>query len=360
MRKVSFKSKPLKESNLQKFDSFFIPCCKNNNNIQMKIKYLTFFVLVLLLFFTSVLLAQPKLKTKISREKTPQDTAFTLYSLDEYDQDGHLLRHEEPRYYCTQTIQYNKQGKPTIEEIMCGESDVNGTYYFDYQDNKTITTGDLGIYNFFRIEELYDKKGNKTSIQRWKNRIDEDSIYHIESFFYNEKNKIIRKEDYSLYFFRQGNLWEKNTESHTEITYTYTSFDSLQTVVFRDLVNKNSRNLEIYSYIGEGKNRLKEILYNYENGESRKVYSYDKDGIVIKERMESRKTEKHSWKPDSETKFIYRNKQLFQEIIESYGGKFVRSRIINSYDKNLLKSTKEYDKEGKIISEIVYEYTFFR
>jgi hypothetical protein len=326
----------------------------------MKIKYLTFFVSVLLLFFASALLAQPKLKTKISREKTLQDTAFTLYSLDEYDQDGHLIRHEEPRYYCTQTIQYNKQGKPTIEEVMCGESDGNGTYYFDYQDNKTITTGDLGIYTFFRIEELYDKKGNKTSIQRWKNRIDEDSMYHIESFFYNEKNKIIRKEDYGLSFYKQGKMWEKISETHTEITYTYTGFDSLQTVVFTDLVNKKSRNLETYTYTSEGKNKVKEIVYNYENGESRKVYSYDKEGTIIKERMESRKTDKHSWKPDSETKFMYRNKQLFQEIIESYGGKFVRSRIVNSYTKNLLSSTKEYDQQGKVISEIVYEYTYFK
>lgn len=325
----------------------------------MKIKYFTFFVFILLLFFASVLLAQPKLKTKISREKTLQDTAFTLYSLDEYNQDGQLLRHEEPRYYCTQTIQYNKQGKPAMEEVMCGESDGNGTYYFDYQDNKTITTGDLGAFIFYRIEELHDKKGNKISMQRWKNRLDEDSTYYIETFFYNEKNKIIRKEDYGLYFYKQGKVWEKNTEIHTEITYTYTNFDSLQSVVFTDFLTKKSRNLETYSYTGEGKNKLKEILYHYENGESRKVYSYDKNGIVSKERMESRKTEKHGWKPDSETKFMYQNKQLSQEIIESYAGKFVRSRIINSYNNNLLSSTKEYDQQGKIISEIVYEYTYF-
>ncbi len=320
-------------------------------------------VLSILLFFCSVsfLVAQSqnKLKTKIARERTKEDTTFTLYLRETYDEQGRLLSFEEPQYYCTQTFQYDTQGRKKQEDIMCGESDGNGLYYFDYQENKTIITGDLGIFVVFKIEEQHDQKGNKIQIQRWKNRADEDSTYTIEKLTYSEQNKLLTKEEYSLLFVKESSRWQSNNEIRNLTTYSYTTFDSLQAVVFTDLVNKKSYPLETYTY--NKSKKVKEIVYHYESGESRKVYDYDSKGQLLKMRMESKKQgiTAAQWKPDSETKFSYQNKQLVQETTATFQGKRIQNRIVNTYQQNLLLSTKEYDKQGKLVSEIIYEYTYF-
>jgi hypothetical protein len=320
--------------------------------------YFVVMKIVLFLICPIFLSAQVKLKTKIAQEKTVYDSTFTLSTREEYNQAGKLLVFEEPRLYCTQIFEYDNNGKLIKEDIMCGESDGNGIYYYDHSEKNKITiTAELGAFVNFRIEELYDANNNKIMAKKWKNRLDEDSTYSVESFVYTPQNKIKSREEKASYFSRQGKAWEKVNDTHTQTLYDYTPFDSLQNVTFWDLLTQKKRILEAYNY--DNNMQLKEVIYNYESGESRKVYSYDKAKQISNIRMESRASYKQTWQIDSQTQFVYKKTQLMQEITQSYEGRLLRSKIVNKYQNSLLVSTTEYDRKGKIVSEMLYEYSYF-
>jgi hypothetical protein len=207
-----------------------------------------------------------------------------------------------------------------------------------------------------QIDSL-DNAGRRILFKRWKNTLDEDSTYSIEQSFYTPTYKIAKKIEKVTYFKKENDSWKWYDSTKTEKTYFYTAFDSLEKIIFQDFSNLNSTVLEKNNY--NKKQQLQETIYSYSSGESHKLYVYDKLGKLSIVKMESRKSIKDAWQLDSKTEFTYENGKLSTEITASYYNGVLSSKFINNYENELLKTSKEIDKNGKVVEIVNYQYLFY-
>lgn len=315
----------------------------------------SYFIFVILFSLSFAGFAQ--LKQKIAMAKSVGETEFSLILKEEYDKKGHLLLREQPKYYCTEQYEYDKEDRLITEDVMCGESNGNGITKYSYQKNKIVGLGEFGAYPFYVHEDSLDATGKKVLHRRWQNLLDEDSAYVVEEFFYTKTHKISKQIEHSKWFRKDNSNWKFDFDKKTEKTFFYTTFDSLEKVVFTDLLSSKSMVLEKNIY--NKKQQLQEIIYAYESGESHKIFVYDKTGKITFMKMESRKTAKETWKLDSKTEFFYKNSEIIKEITTSYYNGFLNSTITNNYEKGILQTSRETDKNAKEVEIIKYEYVYF-
>lgn len=323
------------------------------------IHLISYFLFVILFCFSFTGFAQ--LKQKIVMSKSVGETEFSVILKEEYDKKGHLLLREQPKYYCTEQYQYDKEERLIVQDIMCGESNGNGITKYSYQKNKIVGVGEFGAYPFYVHEDSLDATGKKILHKRWQNLLDEDSAYVVENFFYTKTNKISKQIEYSKWFRKDGGNWKFDFDKKTEKTFSYTAVDSLEKVVFTDLLSSKSmiKSVVLEKNIYNKKQQLQEIIYAYESGESHKVFVYDKTGKITSMKMESRKTAKETWKLDSKTEFFYKDNLIIKEITTSYYNGSLNSTITNNYEKGILQTSRETDKNGKEVESIKYEYVYF-
>ena len=235
---------------------------------------------------------------------TTTPTIKTIEKLDDYNRRiyfeeiiGDTVKTEETDY---------NRGRTVITHKVNGSS-VQPTKVIDLSTGEPVTEGSLVVDTFFdETNREYTTKNIVTGRVHKKEKIDEQGkpVYTIE---YNPETGLIVKDK------RYGS-------EYTEDTFT-----------------------------GEEPNRLISSLFVLNDGREKEIIHWAEDGETVA----------------SHTKFVYRKDGSLEEEVKFNSSQVVTEQILygkgesrthHFYDEEtcLKKSTKEYDKKGRFVSETLY------
>jgi hypothetical protein len=327
----------------------------------MKLPFVFLQLLIITLLFLSELtaIAQNKIQQKLSFAiRTEGGYIDTTTTKEVYNRKGQLILREQPKYYCTEQYEYDSLNRLITEDILCGESNGNGitklAYHIPY---KIIHQGDFGAYPTYMQEDSLNTVGLKTVSKKWRSSINDDSLYTEIRYVYTTTHKILSKKEFVQNYYKENNQWIADLKTYTEQKYVYDAKDSLQKIIFTNLLTNQSSVLEEYFYNMKG--QVEKIVYAYNKGFSQKIFSYNVKNQLVKAKFETQDIAKKTWLLESQTDFVYKNGELVEEHIKSYWQGNFRSTIINYYEKGLLVRSTEANQKNKIVEKTTYTYMFF-
>lgn len=195
----------------------------------------------------------------------------SIYSVDEYDAKGRLLR-KNHRYYINEYKYYGDGNKPIYIETIEGDYSYKDLYEYDKHGNMIYKKEHPGRHDECEYWYEYDKYGNVIYIKENSR----GERIHIYEYKYDSNNKI-------TYGKKLGDGYHEGVEYHYELRFWYEYDKNGNKIHEWDSVGNESW----YEYNENGNviySKLKTKAYDGSYEYSQNRYEYDENGNITLER----------------------------------------------------------------------------
>ena len=287
-------------------------------------KIIILFFAMAVFFFLTGCSKEPDTE-KVTQEITKTETRYNEIGnkiIDEYDENDKILKSTEYVYrnnewqasgYFTE-YEYDENGNQIKITDYKSKDCIESYETFEYDDNGnriSYKSSFPGVYKVYEIKDRYDDKGNLTETQYFlegvlfryiyreyddnnnliKEYCFEDGTY--EEFYYNDENKVRRKNNFKDGDFVGCSDYEYNTDGFAVIESVYTHHNGKNLLNSKIYTDEDGAILKEETYSSKGTlvllcefdhetQKMYATEYDYYTGEKIKYIEYDGLGEVIK------------------------------------------------------------------------------